>query len=51
MPVHHNVQQIERLTRLMCIILAGLLVVLLALTVTFFATKPESEVLSAIGGA
>ncbi|MBQ4111567.1 MAG: hypothetical protein IJD38_02095 [Clostridia bacterium] len=43
MPVHHNVQQIERLTRLMCIILAGLLVVLLALTVTFFATKPANK--------
>ena len=43
MPDNSNVQKIEHLTRLMLIILAGLLVVLLALTVTFFATKPSNK--------
>jgi hypothetical protein len=43
MPDNSNVQKIEQLTRLMLIILAGLLVVLLALTVTFFATKPSNK--------
>ena len=43
MPVNSNIQKIERLTRLMLIVLAGLLVVLLALTVTFFATKPSNK--------
>ena len=43
MPVNSNIQKIERLTRLMLMILAGLLVVLLALTVTFFATKPSNR--------
>lgn len=43
MPVNSNIQKIERLTRLMLIVLVGLLVVLLALTVTFFATKPSNK--------
>ena len=43
MPDNSNVQKVEQLTRLMLIILAGLLVVLLALTVTFFATKPSNK--------
>ena len=43
MPDNSNVRKVEQLTRLMLIILAGLLVVLLALTVTFFATKPSNK--------
>ena len=43
MPDNSNVQKVEQLTRLMLVILAGLLVVLLALTVTFFATKPSNK--------
>ena len=43
MPDNSNVQKVEQLTRLMLIILAGLLVVLLALTVTFFATTPSNK--------
>lgn len=43
MPTAHKTEQVERLTRLLLIAIAGMLVLLLILTIVFIATKPSSK--------
>ena len=43
MPTSQKTQQIERLTRLLLLVTAAMLVLLLILTVVFFVTKPSSK--------
>lgn len=43
MPTTHKTEQVERLTRLLLIAIAGMLVLLLILTIVFIATKPSSK--------
>ena len=43
MPTNQNTQQIERLTRLLIMVTAAMLVLLLILTVVFFVTKPSNK--------
>ena len=43
MPTAHKTEQVERLTRLLLIAIAGMLVLLLILTVVFIATKPSNK--------
>ena len=43
MPTTHKTDSIERLTRLLLIAIAGMLVLLLILTVVFIATKPSNK--------
>ena len=43
MPTAHKTEQVERLTRLLLIAIAGMLVLLLVLTIVFIATKPSNK--------
>ena len=43
MPTIHKTEQVERLTRLLLIAIAGMLVLLLILTIVFIATKPSNN--------
>ena len=43
MPTTHKTEQVERLTRLLLIAIAGMLVLLLILTIVFIATKPSNK--------
>ena len=43
MPTTHKTEQVEKLTRLLLIAIAGMLVLLLILTVVFIATKPSNK--------
>ena len=43
MPTIHKTEQVERLTRLLLIAIAGMLVLLLILTIVFIATKPSNK--------
>lgn len=43
MPTAHKTEQVERLTRLLLVAIAGMLVLLLILTVVFIATKPSNK--------
>ncbi len=43
MPTNHKIQQAERLTRILLVAIAGMLALLLVLTVIFFITKPSNK--------
>jgi hypothetical protein len=43
MPTTHKTESVERLTRLLLIAIAGMLVLLLILTIVFIATKPSNK--------
>jgi lysophospholipase L1-like esterase len=43
MPTTHKTDSVERLTRLLLIVIAGMLVLLLILTIVFIATKPSNK--------
>ena len=43
MPTAHKTEQVERLTRLLLVAIAGMLVLLLILTIVFIATKPSNK--------
>ena len=43
MPTTHKTDSVERLTRLLLIAIAGMLVLLLILTIVFIATKPSNK--------
>ena len=43
MPTNYKTESVERLTRIALLVTAALLVLLLALTVVFFATKPSTK--------
>ena len=43
MPTNYKTESVERLTRIALLVTAALLVLLLALTVVFFATKPSNK--------
>ena len=43
MPTTHKTEQVDRLTRLLLIAIAGMLVLLLILTIVFIATKPSNK--------